>query len=119
MLNTRPVQSTLPKLTDRLMDSYAQAGGINHVDGKNLPSKRAIGVITLDLLHLLFPGFFDEKAIHSTELRAKTSGLLESCARSLEAEIKKSLEYNPPTEFSQKDLRSLAHTLTVEFFESL
>ena len=33
---------TLVSLTDRLMASYVRAGGINHVDGKNLPSKRAI-----------------------------------------------------------------------------
>jgi serine O-acetyltransferase len=37
-----------------------RAGGINHVDGKNLPSKHAIADITADLLRLLFPGFFDE-----------------------------------------------------------
>ena len=35
---------TVTQLTDRLVASYAQAGGINHLDGKNLPSKRAIAL---------------------------------------------------------------------------
>ena len=35
---------TVTQLTDRLMASYARAGGINHLDGKNLPSKRAIAL---------------------------------------------------------------------------
>ena len=105
MLNNCRVQASLSKLTDRLMESYAEAGGINHVDGKNLPSKRAIGVITFDLLHLLFPGFFDEKPIHSSDLREKTAALLESCARSLESELRKSLEYSPPPELPRKDFR--------------
>jgi serine O-acetyltransferase len=110
---------TVTQLTDRLMASYAQAGGINHLDGKNLPSKRAIALITADLLRLLFPGFFDEKLVHSSAIRAGTSALLESVLASLEDEVSKSLEYNPPPELPKKGLRPIAHTLTVEFLASL
>jgi len=114
------VQLTVTQLTDRLVASYARAGGINHIDGKNLPSKTAIAGITVDLLRLLFPGFFDEKLIHSSEIKVETAGLLDSVLGSLEDEIRKSLEYNPPAEFSErKDLRRVAHTLTLEFLESL
>jgi serine O-acetyltransferase len=107
------------QLTDQLMASYASAGGINHVDGKNLPSKRAIALITADLLRLLFPGFFDEKLIHSTEIKATTTGLLETVLRTLEAEVAKSLEYSPPPELPRKGLRPIARTLTLEFLASL
>ncbi len=106
-------------LTDRLMASYTTAGGINHLDGKNLPSKRAIALITVDLLRLLFPGFFDEKLVHSSELRAATTPLVESVLRSLEDEIAKSLEYSPPPELPKKGLRPIARTLAVEFLGSL
>jgi SEC-C motif len=54
---------TATERTERLLASYDLAGGINHVDGRNLPSKRAIAGITSDLLRLLFPGFFDETPI--------------------------------------------------------
>ena len=64
----RLVNQTVTELTDQLIASYARVGGINHVDGKNLPSKTAIASITLDLLRLLFPGFFDEKSIHSSRV---------------------------------------------------
>ena len=78
------------------MESYVREGGINHVDGKNLPSKHAIAIITADLLRLLFPGFFDEKPIHFSEIEAVTSALLDSVLGRLENEITKSLEYAPP-----------------------
>ena len=68
MPDNHPVPLNITQLTDRLVTSYAQAGGINHLDGKNLPSKRTIGLITADLLRLLFPGFFDEKLLHSSEI---------------------------------------------------
>jgi serine O-acetyltransferase len=116
---TRFVQLTVPQLTDRLAASYAQAGGINHLDGKNLPSKRVVAAITMDLLRLLFPGFFDQKLMHSSEIKTQTALLLEGVLPGLEAEVVKSLEYNPPPELSKKDLRPIARTYTIEFLASL
>ena len=106
-------------LTGRLMASYVRAGGINHVDGKNLPSRHAIAEIAADLLRLLFPGFFDEKPIHSSEIEAVTGALLESVLGRLETEIRKSLEYAPPEGLPEADLPALAHTLTLKFLGSL
>ena len=117
--NTATVQPTVTQLTDQLIASYASAGGINHLDGKNLPSKRAITNITVNLLCLLFPGFFGEKLIHSSEIRAQTTGLLETVLGSLEDEIYKSLEYNPPEGVAKKELRQLAHARTLEFLGKL
>ena len=110
---------TVTQLTDRLVASYARAGGINHLDGKNLPSKSAISLITTDLLRLLFPGFFDEKPIHSSEIKVETASLMDVALGRLEDEVYKSLEYSPPPELPKKNLRSSAHTLTVEFLASL
>ena len=113
------MQLTVTQLTDRLVASYARVGGINHLDGKNLPSKRAITVITIDLLRLLFPGYFDEKPIHSSEIKVETAALLDTVFGSLEDEVYKSLEYSPPPEYPKKELRKVAHSLTLEFLGSL
>ena len=110
---------TVSKLTNDLVASYAQFGGINHLDGKNLPSKRAITAITQDLLRLLFPGFFDEKLIHSSEIKVKTAALLDSVFGELEDEIRKSLEYQPPAGLAKKEIHHAAHKLTVDFLHGL
>ena len=119
LIDNFAVQLTVTQLTDRLVASYARAGGINHLDGKNLPSKRAITSITKDLLRLLFPGFFDEQPIHSSEIKVETASLLDVVLGKLEDEIYKSLEYNPPPELPKKDLRPYAHNRTLEFLDSL
>src|SRR5580658_3713404 len=102
--------ATVTQLTNELVASYARVGGINHLDGKNLPSKRAIAAITQDLLRLLFPGFFDEKLIHSSEVKVETAALLDSVFGKLEDEIRKSLEYQPPGDLEKKDITKAAHT---------
>jgi len=94
-------------------------GGINHLDGKNLPSKRGVTSITCDLIRLLFPGFFDEQLIHSSEIKVETTALLDSVLGKLEDEIRKSLEYNPPNGLAKSNIPQEAHKLTIEFLASL
>ncbi len=107
------------KLTNELIASYAKVGGINHLDGKNLPSKSRITIITEDLLRLLFPGFFGEKIIHSSEIKVETAALMDSVLGALEDEVRKSLEYNPPAHLPKKEITSAAHTITLEFLGCL
>ena len=107
------------KLTNELVASYARVGGINHLDGKNLPSKRAVTSITKDLLRLVFPGFFDERPIHSSEIKTETATLLDSLIGNFEDEIRKSLEYNPPAGLAKKDLAGEARKLTLQLLGCL
>jgi len=115
--DTGAVDHTVTELTDQLIASYARVGGINHLDGKNLPSKSAIASITLDLLRLLFPGFFDEKSIHSSQLKMEIAALMDSVLQRLEEEIYKSLDYARETD--RKNLSRVSHSLTLDFLSSL
>ncbi len=117
--DTPPVSVTVTQLTNDLLASYARVGGINHLDGKNLPSKTAIAGITADLLRLLFPGFFEEKPLHSSELKVETAILMDSVQGRLEDELLKALEYRPRDAARKKDLRPEARQLTLEFLGSL
>jgi serine O-acetyltransferase len=118
-LNSCLVNATVTQLTDQLIASYARLGGINHLDGKNLPSKTAIASITVDLLRLLFPGFFDEKPIHSSELKVEIANLMDSVQGRLEDEVYKSLEYAPVEKLAKKDLRPAARAVTLDFLGKL
>ena len=110
---------SVTQLTNQLIASYAKTGGINHLDGKNLPSKRVVTALTCDLLRLLFPGFFDEKLVHSSEIKVETTALLDSVLGTLEDEIRKSLDYQMPDGLAKKDIAGEARKLAVEFLGSL
>jgi len=110
--------NSVTQLTDQLIVSYARVGGINHLDGKNLPSKSAIAAITVDLLRLLFPGFFDDRTIHSSELKVEMVALMHSVSERLQDEVYKSLEYSPGKR-AKKDLRPAVCEIVSEFLSSL
>jgi serine O-acetyltransferase len=114
------VKLSVTELTDQLIASYARVGGINHLDGKNLPSKTAIASISCDLLRLLFPGFFDEQSIHSSQLKVETATLMDSVLGRLADEIYKSLEYAAPEKkMDARDSSRVAHAQTLDFLSRL
>ncbi len=79
------------EIVQSLMSSYNQVGGINHVDCGNLPSKPTIAALCDDLLHLLFPGFFSEVAVVSSDLELMTHELVASIRERLNVEVRRSL----------------------------
>ena len=109
----------ITELTDQLIASYATVGGINHLDGSNLPSKSGTVGITTDLLQLLFPGFFDNKVTHSSEIKMETALLMDSVAGRLEDEIIKGISHNPPNNTAEKNPRIAAKELTLQFLSEL
>jgi serine O-acetyltransferase len=117
--NTVGVSSPATQLSDELIRSYARVGGINHLDGKNLPSKTATASITLDLLRLLFPGFFDDRTLHSSALKRRMPSLVRSVSRRLENELAKALEYGAPEGGSKPKFRKAAQALAAGFLASL
>lgn len=110
---------SVTELTDKLVVSYAKVGGINHVDGVNLPSKTKITKISCQLLRLLFPGFFDDKQIHSSELKIETAMLLDEVKGSLEDEIAKSIVYRAPEGDEKANPQALADAITGDFLSGL
>ena len=52
------------------------------------------GIIQIELLRLLFPGFFTENPIHSYEIKMETANLMDSVQGRLQDEIYKSLLYS-------------------------
>ena len=109
----------ITELTDQLLASYATVGGINHLDGSNLPSKSGTVGITTDLLQLLFPGFFDNKVTHSSEIKMETALLMDSVAGRLEDEIIKGISHNPPNNTAEKPPRIAAKELTLQVLSEL
>ncbi len=84
---------TLDHITKALLASYETEGGINHLDGINLPSDEAVNRLASDFMHLLFPGFFEQKSLSKQDVPAFTATRLHSVHASLANNIEKSLRH--------------------------
>jgi serine O-acetyltransferase len=102
----------LEHLADAFLDSYAEHGGINHIDGVNLPSKASIAAIIEDLLYLLLPGYWSESPVTRSTCHTVTEKRLHSLHQCLNTEIAKSLDFSPIPGFD-------IETSLLEFFQNL
>jgi len=76
-----------------LLASYETDGGINHLDGVNLPSQESVNGIARDCMHLLFPGYFEESRLSKKDVPKLVDELLVRIRERLEVEIEKSLRF--------------------------
>jgi serine O-acetyltransferase len=84
---------TLDDIQRALLASYENNGGINHFDGINLPSDESINRLAADLMHLLFPGFFEQKPLVKADVAEVTSRRLHAVYSRLDSEVEKCLRF--------------------------
>jgi serine O-acetyltransferase len=78
-------------ITEALVESYRTEGGINHLEGVDLPSKCAISALCADLLQIVFPGFYETEALHSGNLVSRTAARVQEVVTGLKVEVRRSL----------------------------
>jgi len=100
----------LDQIKQALLESYRTDGGINHLDGINLPSQASVNQLAAECMHLLFPGYFEESTLTERELPDHVERLLIKIDRRLVAEIEKCLRF---AEVDQPGKLAREHTSTV------
>lgn len=104
----------LDRIRQSLLRSYEEHGGINHIDGTNLPSEEAVNRLASDLMHLLFPGFFEQAPLTRESVSRLIEERLEDVAVRLKIQIEKALrsdENAPP--------HDKAEAITLELLSAL
>lgn len=84
---------SLDDIQQALLASYARHGGINHLDGVNLPAQSSVNQIAVDCMHLLFPGFFEESSLTKDAAPRHVGHLLARFDKRLVTEIEKCLRF--------------------------
>jgi serine O-acetyltransferase len=82
--------TTVDEIVDGIYESYQKIGGINHIDGTNLPSVESIVRIIVDLESIVFPGFKSEGTLDGTNIRRALAENVNRVVRDLSREIYKS-----------------------------
>jgi serine O-acetyltransferase len=84
---------SLDDIKHALLSSYEKHGGINHLDGVNLPSQSSVNQIAVDCMHLLFPGFFEDSGLTKGAASDHVGKLLARLDKRLETELEKCLRF--------------------------
>ena len=115
------VEKGLPRLVDEMMANYEKFGGMDHLTGRDLPSKEVVIEVLDDLFTILFPGYLGKEEITKANIKYYLGTKLTSVYARLTGEIEKSLKYicrkvgSCPQDVCQKR----AHYVVKELLEKL
>lgn len=115
------VEEGLPKLVDEVMANYQTFGGMDHLEGRDLPSKKVVIEVLEDLFTVLFPGYLGKTEITKANIRHHLGTTLTSIHTSLTNEVEKSLKYicRKISECPQDICRKRAEIVVKELLELL
>ncbi len=81
------------RAVEAVLESYEDHGGINHIEGVNLPSREVVIELLHDLQEVLFPGYFSKNAVDSLNVRYVVGQRLARAFSLLSNEMAKALRY--------------------------
>ena len=82
----------LPSLIDEIIRNYATFGSMDHLEGKDLPSKKVVIEILKDLFTIFFPGYLGKTGITKSNIKYFLGSTLTSVYTRLTEEVEKSLK---------------------------
>jgi serine O-acetyltransferase len=86
-------ETSLPRLVDGIIDNYEAIGGMDHLEGRDLPSKKVVIEVLEDLFTVLFPGYLGKEGVTKANMKYFLGNLLNSVYTRLTNEVEKSLKY--------------------------
>jgi len=86
-------ETGLPPLVDEILRNYETFGGMDHLEGKDLPSKKVVIEVLEDLLTVFFPGYLGKTGITKSNIKYFLGNTLTSVFARLTEEVEKSLKY--------------------------
>ena len=86
-------ETGLPLLVDEIIRNYETFGGMDHLEGKDLPSKKVVIEVLEDLLTMFFPGYLGKTGITKSNIKYFLGNTLTSVYTRLTGEVDKSLKY--------------------------
>jgi serine O-acetyltransferase len=102
-------KNKLTEIIEQILNTYKDDQGINHIEGPNLPSREAVEEIVVDLLNVVFPGYYEKLEISREEVSLYIWERIVSAYHSLSREIAKSLKPLPEiVKKTDEELTSIA-----------
>jgi serine O-acetyltransferase len=115
------VEKGLPTLVDEIIKNYETFGGMDHLTGKDLPSKKVVIEILEDLLTVFFPGYLGKADVTKSNVKYMVGNILTAIYARLTVEIDKSLKHicRKIKECPEDVCQARAHIVVKELLEKI
>jgi serine O-acetyltransferase len=113
------LKATLPVLVDRIVDTYAECGPMDHLGHSPLPSYREVVEILIDLREILFPGYGRRQNLHMGNVGYHVGDLIDSLHDRITQQVTRALRHDCKADQLEQDFEADAQLAAVRLLESI
>ena len=113
------LKEALPALTERIVGTYEECGGIHHLGHSPLPSYREVVEILSDLREILYPGYGRRQNLHMGNVAYHVGDLIDSLHDRLTVQVGRALRHDCKARELENDFEAEAQALAVALLERL
>ena len=113
------LKEALPALTDRIVETYEECGGINHLGHTPLPSYREVVSILEDLREILYPGYGRRQNLHFGNVGYHVGDLIDGLHDRITQQVARALRHDCRSIDLERDFEADAQQVAIRLLESL
>ena len=116
------LKEQLPDLTDRIVETYAEVGTINHLGHCPLPNYDVVIEVAEDLKEIIYPGYRRREGLHIGNVTYHVGDLIDGLHDKLTQQIARALRHEQgavSTCDEEIDFESLAQAKTIAFLNKI
>ena len=113
------LKESLPDLTERIVETYEECGGINHLGHSPLPSYREVVEILGDFREILFPGYGRRQNLHMGNVGHHVGVLIDDLHDRLTQQITRAFRHDCKAQDLETDFEAEAQLVAVRLLESI
>src|SRR5262245_42891182 len=97
------LKESLPDITEALVATYTDCGGIHHLGHSALPSREAISDILADFMEILYPGYGRRQNLHIGNIEYHVGDLIDGLHDKLTQQIARALRHEDENNAGDQD----------------
>lgn len=113
------LKESLPALTERIVETYEECGGIHHLGHTPLPSYRDVVDMLADFREILFPGYGRRQNLHMGNVGYHVGDLIDSLHDRLTQQITRALRHDCKARDLETDFEAEAQLAAVRLLEQI
>jgi serine O-acetyltransferase len=113
------LKRSLPALTERIVGTYEECGGIHHLGHSPLPSYREVVEILADLREILYPGYGRRHNLHMGNVAYHVGDLVDGLHDRLTTQIARALRHDCRARDLETDFEADAQLAAIRLLESI
>ncbi len=113
------LKESLPALTERIVETYEECGGLHHLGHSPLPSYREVVEILADLREILYPGYGRRQNLHMGNVGYHVGDLIDSLHDRLSNQIARALRHDCKARDLEADFEGDAQLGAIRLLEAI